>query len=479
MHMEVSYLLNVCFCTAFFYVLYSLVFRKTTFFTANRFYLLTGLVLSFIIPTLQLSVNVPDIHVMTSEYLSVSPPVNVDDPTAASSEAAGHYSLVTYLSVLYWIGFIWTGCSLVMGIVKILLLRRRSVIERREGASQIFMTASQPFSFFNWIFLPYDGMNEAILQHEYAHVRQRHWIDLLVIEIVQCILWFNPVLIFYKRAIRLQHEYLADAWTVSRGVTLPEYLHCLLRQVATSSGINIASYFNSGTIKKRINMMTRNQTSRKFSVLYLLTFPLIALLLFSFSGSTVPWDGPVAIRDNAQIVLVVDPGHGGSDDGILSSHGESEKEITLSIAKTLKTMAEEKGITVVLTRSDDRAMSLQERVDISRGVKPVAFISVHVNSGANPAQSGIECFVNNNAEHSANSLRLAKALTQNLQDLQGIKVNGIKDGNFFVLKGAENPGVILELGFLTNDADYNFIKEPSNQRAICDKIIAGVQQFAK
>jgi N-acetylmuramoyl-L-alanine amidase len=317
-----------------------------------------------------------------------------------------------------------------------------------------------------------------ILQHETAHVRQLHWIDLLIIEIVHCILWFNPVLIFYKRALKLQHEYLADAWTLRRGVSIPEYLHCLLRQIETANGIHTASYFYSQTIKKRITMMTTNRTSRKLFPIYLLAGPLISLLLFSFSSSP-DWDRTLGNSNGAQISLIIDAGHGGSDVGAMSEQGLNEKDITLSVAKTLKALGDEQGITVVLTRNDDRTMSLQERANVSRGVKAVAFISLHLNSHSDLAHSGIECMVSKNGSHSANSLRLANELTGQLRGLKGINVNGIKEADTFVLTASENPAVILELGFLTNNGDYNFIKDQSNQRAVCNKIIAGVKQFTK
>src|SRR5688572_13873231 len=104
MNMEMAYLMKVSVCMAFFYVLYAVVFRTTTFFSANRIYLLSGLVLSFVVPSLELSTYVPDIHVVSSEYWSDSrlETQNSLEIIATGSTVRDGFGYV--IPVVYWFG---------------------------------------------------------------------------------------------------------------------------------------------------------------------------------------------------------------------------------------------------------------------------------------------------------------------------------------------------------------------------------------
>ena len=90
-----------------------------------------------------------------------------------------------------------------------------------------------------------------------------------------------------------------------------------------------------------------------------------------------------------------------------------------------------------------------------------------------------DCFVSESNPQFTSSKRLAEQLVNQLQKLQGIRVNGIKKSNFYVLKSNPIPAVLLELGFLSNASDYNFVNDSKNQRAMAEKILAAVTDFAK
>jgi hypothetical protein len=156
-----------------------------------------------------------------------------------------------------------------------------------------------PFSFFKTVYLPKDENNTLIIRHEIAHIRQYHWIDLFISETASAVLWFNPFIIFYKRAIRLQHEYLADKAAVANKFHIEDYLGCMLQQVQNVSSMRLISQFYCKTIKKRIIMITKNKTSIRFLGLYLMVIPLVSMLLFAFSGKN---SSPV-ITDNDVISI--------------------------------------------------------------------------------------------------------------------------------------------------------------------------------
>ncbi|MDR0232419.1 MAG: hypothetical protein LBI82_09915 [Dysgonamonadaceae bacterium] len=135
------------------------------------------------------------------------------------------------------------------------------------------------------IFLPKHENHQMIIEHEITHVKQFHWVDLVLVEIVSVLLWFNPFVIFYKKSLKLQHEYLADTSIIKDRNQIESYLNCMLKQVQVVSCNGIISQFYCKTIKKRIVMITKNKTSNKYLGVYLFVLPLVCFMLFAFSSN--------------------------------------------------------------------------------------------------------------------------------------------------------------------------------------------------
>jgi hypothetical protein len=135
----------------------------------------------------------------------------------------------------------------------------------------------------NTILLPKGETNAIVLQHEQAHVKQRHWLDLLLVEIALIILWFNPVLRILRNELRLQHEFLADRAVMRMGVSFQDYAECLVKNMHVQHmNMNPTSPFYSNSGKKRIMMMSKEKTSVYNFILYLFLLPVSAVLLMSF-----------------------------------------------------------------------------------------------------------------------------------------------------------------------------------------------------
>jgi N-acetylmuramoyl-L-alanine amidase len=482
MVLDTLYLVKVNLCIVTFYCLYVVFFRSTTFFVLNRIYLTAGLIFSFVIPSLELPVASDDLHVTAIQFLNPRPVVS--DSQHVSDQIApkrGTFDFSLFLSTCYWIGFSFVASRLLISIVNIVKLRRNCEKKREQNTSLFESNITQPFTFFYWIFLPKHAISELIIEHEKVHVQQHHWIDLLLAELVHMLLWFNPVMILYKSAIKLQHEYLADSEVLKRGVSIESYLQCMLQHIQAENSVRLVHRFFSQTIKNRIIMMTKNKTSRKISVLYFLALPVISLLLISFSLQSTPENlgDDVAFNKDNKIVVVVDAGHGGADPGSSSNQGLVEKDLTMALASTLKQIGEERSVKVILTRTKDQSLSLPERLGIAHGANADVFISLHVNYDQNATTSGIECIVSETNDQFDNSKRLAEQLINQFQQLQGIRVNGLKKSDFFVLKSNKIPAVVLELGYLSNAADHGFMKEATNQRMLSEKIIAAVIAYVK
>jgi len=214
--------------------------------------------------------------------------------------------------------------------------------------------------------------------------------------------------------------------------------------------------------------------------------------------------------------VVVDAGHGGRDTGALGPRGTREKDVALAIAKALAAKLKALGFTVVLTRPDDRYLTLDERTRIANEARADLFVSIHCNAARRRTLSGIETwtlnvasnryaarlasFENADADRSASDLRLILAdlatranaddsrdIAQSVQSAlvramrsRGEKVtdHGIKHALFYVLLGARMPAILVETGFISNPGEESRLRNRERQRAAADAIAAGVREFA-
>jgi hypothetical protein len=285
------YLIKVNACLLAFYVMYVVFFSKKTFFSINRYYLLASLIGSFAIPVLKLSLPQNDYGIALKDPLETSLD-SIGNGLPATPVAIDESHTVLYatiLMIIYFAGVTIAVLRLLFSVANIIQLKNQSE-NYQEGNLKILKTpGSQAFSFFTWIFIPKHKNNPLIIEHEKVHVSQYHWIDLILVEIASIVLWFNPIVIFYKRSVKIQHEYLADAHTIKNNTSIDEYLTCMLQQIQLENSLAPTSpFYHANTIKKRIRMITKTKTSVTASLVYLLALPVACLLLFSFTSRPVP-----------------------------------------------------------------------------------------------------------------------------------------------------------------------------------------------
>ena len=280
------YLLKVSVGLAAFYALYIILFKDYTFIRFNRYYLISGLMISFLIPFVNISLPVSSPNFpMTGFFEPSANGLTADMILPKSAEHGAKISVYApVLVALYFAGVVITLLRVAVSVRSILRLKGNSETYSHGHLTIIKSKMQQSFSFFNMIFLPEHEVNPFILKHEKVHVEQYHWIDLILVEMACAILWFNPLMIFYRRAIKLQHEYLADAIAVGKDAHVEQYLDCLLNQVAYKNSLRPISPFHSTELKKRIMMITKSKTSGKFSITYLLFLPVLGMLLLGFSN---------------------------------------------------------------------------------------------------------------------------------------------------------------------------------------------------
>ena len=174
--------------------------------------------------------------------------------------------------------------------------------------------------------------------------------------------------------------------------------------------------------------------------------------------------------------VVVDAGHGGKDNGAFRRYGGAEKNATLDVATRLAAKLRESQFHVVMTRSSDVFVPLDERAAISNRQKDAIFVSVHFNDSGRRGIRGFETYY-----HSPVSRPLAYRIQQHMMTLPGAVNRGVKTANFRVLRKAAYPAVLVECGFLSNRSEGAAARSASHRDDLADKIAEAIvdQRYGK
>lgn len=276
------YLLKSCAFVFAFYIPFLLIFRKSTFFNINRAYLVFGLLLSFVLP---LHNGVPALAMYSPPDLPFMEPIITQTGVIVSraSETTPAFNPVFFMLMFYLGGVAIRLFVLTRSVIHMLKMKRNGKIETINNLKVVRTESGGPFSFLRYVFLPANINDRAIVIHEAAHIRQYHWVDLLIVEIASIVLWFNPLMIWYKRSLKQQHEFLADQSVIKNGISIEDYLISIKRQLELAIPIPLTSEFYFLSIKNRINMLTKKRTPFYRVSAYMIVVPLIVGLLMAFS----------------------------------------------------------------------------------------------------------------------------------------------------------------------------------------------------
>lgn len=215
--------------------------------------------------------------------------------------------------------------------------------------------------------------------------------------------------------------------------------------------------------------------------------PLLAGLVLLFSFSAQPLKHAVK-RSEKKIVLMLDAGHGGKDNGIVYNN-LIEKDLTLKVVKKISEIAPDYNIDVHLTRNGDDYSSLQERVDMSKKLRPDYFISIHINGRAYDSKDftdpAIELFVCTQNRNPKEIKDKANFLAKNIFNQTGfLRNNGpdsvwISEKPIMVLRENQAPAVLIGLGFIQNREQMARLSDPKQLDEICAAILRGVVNASK
>ncbi len=286
-----SYELKVAVLIAVFYTFWRLLVAKETWHRLNRIVLLSTTVASFILPLCVITIHqrveaVPILPEIISQAVlpnSLTPQSPTDSaPMVAELEQAFDWQSLVF--AIYIIGVAVVLSKTLYAVWRLHQMATASEIHPLEAGRQIAVTneAKAPFSWWKTVFLnkkDYEEGTTAFLAHELGHIRLHHSLDVILVETLTALQWFNPTMWMLRADLRTIHEYEADQQVISHGFNDIQYLHLLIRKAAVQSGYSLANGFFNSTLKKRINMMMKPKTQRSPWLRFAYLLPIIAVSL--------------------------------------------------------------------------------------------------------------------------------------------------------------------------------------------------------
>ena len=293
------YILKSAACLAVFYLFYKLLMSRDTFHRFNRFALLGLLVLSSVLPLVEVSVNRPaPVHetMLTLEQLLLLADVQAEGEIVSQPTTA---LWVRVALLVYLAGIVFFAVRNLWSLGRLGVLLRRGRLERLadwlpgrvENVRLVVHNRDiAPFSWMRYIVLSRKDLEEngrEILIHELAHIRNHHSWDLLLADLCIFVQWFNPAAWLLKQELQTIHEYEADDTVLREGVDAKKYQMLLIKKAVGTRLYSMANSFNHSSLKKRITMMLKEKSSPWARVKYLYVLPLAALAVSAFARPEV------------------------------------------------------------------------------------------------------------------------------------------------------------------------------------------------
>ena len=282
------YDLKVALLVAAFYMFYRLLLSHETFHRTNRLVLLATAIASFILPlcviTLHKTVVVSGHGLVSLEGLGMAEVADAAEPQMPL------WQIVAI--VVFFVGLAVTLGHTLIGILKVWRLVSHS--ERHQEPDGIVVCVTDrdvsPFSFCRYIVLSrsdYEAHEASVLAHERGHIRQRHSMDVLLVDTLTALQWFNPAMWMLRQDLRAIHEYEADAAVLSQGINMRQYQYLLIQKAVATCGYSVANGITHSTLKNRIHMMLTNKKTNRASWLKLLAMLPIVGAALALNAETV------------------------------------------------------------------------------------------------------------------------------------------------------------------------------------------------
>ena len=297
------YTFKMSICVTVFYICYKLIDSKDTLHKKNRITLLSILGLSSIIPTIHITTGI-----ITEYSDSISHYLPAFDITQANTNNSNIIDWKEFIPIIYLVGV----AILLIKLIKDLLFIKRLIKESKkiERDDDIIIAVHRqnisPFSWKNYIVISetdYKKGSDIVIAHEESHIKMKHSLDLVLVQLYSIITWYNPFIWLLKRELSITHEYEADSLVLDRGYNLHEYQERIVEEAIGFKINTLTNNFNICSTKKRLKMMKKKRTS-KWTILkdlyLILTLALMSIVFCECSTLKK------MAKDNQEVLMVVD-----------------------------------------------------------------------------------------------------------------------------------------------------------------------------
>jgi bla regulator protein BlaR1 len=333
-----TYLIKAVLCSGIFLLAYFLLLEKEKMHQFNRFYLLGSLVLSLGIPLISFETSAP----VTESFRTIMQDpkrLYIAENTLTRQPVAEDFDFTKLWWAVYGLVALIFSFRLVRNLRSIFTkIPGNAVIPYQDSKIVLINEQLTPHSFLDYIFVHRQAyqegsIEEEILLHELTHVRQKHSLDILFIEIIRVIFWFNPLFILYKKAMQLNHEFLADEAVVRTFNDTPAYQYLLIDKASQLCSPVLTSQFNFLMTKKRLMMMTRTTHPVKAFFKQLAIVTVTGISVFLFSNRIVTAQTPPKISSQKK---ATPSNAAGASEEVLKEYKDIVERYTIRTAKSIK-----------------------------------------------------------------------------------------------------------------------------------------------
>ncbi|WP_051907864.1 M56 family metallopeptidase [Flavimarina sp. Hel_I_48] len=285
-----DYLIKSGLCLLVLWGFYKLALEQQNAHTFKRFYLLLSLLLAFILPLITITYSIPAVEEAITTYTYIN----------SESEVVGAQPIASVTNwwvlgfwIIYGLGVLIFGFRFLRNIDQIRTKIRHNMHVFNDNSVYVLLDVDTvPHTFINYIFLSkaaYEQQQIApeILLHEQAHVDQKHTLDILFIEMLQVVFWFNPLLHFIKKSVALNHEFLADRKVLNHKCNPENYINLLLQYAQGAHHTTLTSAINYSLTKKRIVMLSQPFSARQLASRLAFLLPILAFCIYFFNQEIV------------------------------------------------------------------------------------------------------------------------------------------------------------------------------------------------
>jgi TonB-dependent SusC/RagA subfamily outer membrane receptor len=488
MHPLFLYAIKVIVCSGILVGYYWLALRNKVFHHYNRFFLMAAVVLSLAAPVIKIGFWQP--HQNAAPVIRILQAVNADNETldeiVLTSKADAFNWEKLYINLYLFTAMILL-IIFIQALLRIYIIYKKGKRIKTDEISLIQTEAKgTPFSFFKLIFW---NMNidltsttgQQILQHEIAHVQQKHSYDKVFLNLVLIACWFNPIFLLIRKELNMIHEFTADQKAVKDSDS-SVFAAMILQAAYPQHRFNLTNQFFYSPIKRRLMMLSKNTHSKAGYISRIMVLPLAALVFvaFTFKAKTFiekPYNGK-------KITVVIDAGHGGKDNGATDGNGNYEKDISLAIAQKIKELNSNSNINIVLSRETDIYQSPPEKANFVNEQKADLMVSIHTDGTEEnnvKKKSGMNIWVVRDEFANATISKIfasaiVEAFKQNYplpvpkQPMQ--KIKGI-----WILQASNCPAALIEAGNINNINDLAFLQTNNGKELIAKNVLKGIEQY--